>query len=342
METTISSVTEELKSSSRLVVYVPTYRNFDGALRQVAALQRQQSESGHEFPWVSLRIVLSINGGAYDEGALRREGADNVIWRPANLEGDTNIALGFLEAQSGDFLWILSDNDPVRPQALVTVATALREYPEAGMVVASSDPRKTGSFDLGSSVLDLGGLTHVGLISAVIYRYEAIVDAVPIAFQTLWTGWSQIAVQDLAVLQGKLNCVALVPTSDLIEHTRGNQTSTSVERARTNYSHSFYGGGLRSYVMAEVANGTGRQAISQWWRRQWLYASAYRPPMRPFESKRVGPQGEPVFNYRAGLAEALVRTGSPRDRALWLLSWLPYWRLGLLLKRMGIRSSRWT
>ena len=325
-----------------LVVYIPTYNNYDAALGQVSDLRRQGDNLTDPPPWTRLQIIVSINGGTYDEDELQSAGATTVIQRPVDLGGDTNIALGFLYAERGDLLWILSDNDPVQSKALETIAMTFAQHSGIDLLVASSDPARTGITRIPQSVLDLGGAVHVGLISGVVYRYDSIAEAVPIAFQALWTGWSQIAVQDFAVAQGKVNWMFLVPTNHLIQHTRGNQTKSSVDRARSNYSHSYYGGGLRSFVMAEMANGTGRVAISDWWRKQWIYASAYRPPLRPRESKRTNWDGSPATNYRAGLAEALVRTGSLRDRSLWLISWLPYWRLALALKALGIRNRHWT
>ena len=318
----------------RLVVYIPTFGNEHGVVQQGRSLTMQQ-KLVTTTAWDELHIVVSINGGQYDDSVLINAGVHEVLRRPANLGGDTNIALGFLEARREDLLWILSDNDPVQDTALECIAAALDHDSDVGMVVATSDPNQVGVAQLPPVTSTMGAHVHVGLISGVVYRYAAIAEAVPAAFQSLWTGWAQLAVQDQAVAAGTLKSAHLVPTESLIELTRGDSSHRSVARARSHYSHSFYGGALREYVSAEASRGRGRAAISSWWRTNWIYASAYRPPVWPSISRRRDPEGNPARNYRAGLAEALVRTGSLPDRFLWFLSWFPYWRVGLALRRRG-------
>jgi hypothetical protein len=314
---------------SQLIIYIPTFENYEGALHQVTSIA-QQAERCTDAPWSSISIVVSVNGGAYDKFELERFGA-RVIERPCNLGGDANIALGFLEASAQDFLWILSDNDPVCEGSLAAIAAAFEDAPTPDLVVGVSDDRLLGMRTLASPVTGLGGSFHIGLISAVVYRWEAFINSPPAALQALWTGWSQIALQEHAVARGRAIRVVCVPLQDLITHTRGDQSQTSVERARRGYSHSFYGGALLGYVSTELSGGDGRRPLSRWWQDHWLHASAYRPK-KAWEGR----------NYRAGLVEALVRTGSPRDRLLWLLSLAPYWRVGLWLRKRGVDVSRWT
>lgn len=327
--------------ASRLVIYIPTFENPDGALQQVIAIRRCETFAS-SWPWRSVDIVVSINGGDYDEGTLRAAGATHVRRRITNIGGDANIAMGLLEVDEDDLLWILSDNDPVKPQALTTISDAIRAHPNAGMVIAASREAFSGALLLSGSVLDYGGDLHVGLISGVIYRVRAIRDAIPFALQALWTGWTQIALQDCAIRQGTLTSAVCIPVTDLIEHSRGDQSDSSVARARAAYSHSYYGGALLTYMTQESEMARGRQALSTWWSRQWLYASAYRPPFHPLKSKRRTTSGGPIVNYRAGLVEAMLRTGNLRDRVLWAASWLPYWRVGLFLRKRGLRSRWWT
>ncbi len=314
---------------SKLVIYIPTFQNFDGALHQVASLAHQAVRCV-QAPWTSVSIVVSVNGGTYESTELEQFGA-RVVERLCNLGGDANIALGFLEARAQDFLWVLSDNDPVSEGSLAAIAAAFDAVPSPDLVVGVSDAGLLGAHTLTSPVTGLGGSFHIGLISAVIYRWEAFVNSPPAALQALWTGWSQIALQEHAVAQGRVVRVACVPLEQLITHTRGDQSQTSVERARRGYSHSFYGGALLGYVSTELSGGDGRRSLSRWWSDHWLHASAYRPK-KAWEGR----------NYRAGIVEALVRTGSPSDRLLWLLSLPPYWRVGLWLRQRGVDISRWT
>lgn len=315
--------------ASRLIVYIPSFENFSGALSQVNCLIEQSREL-HGAPWDSLDIVVSVNGCLYDQHALEASGA-RVIERTTNLGGDANIALGFLEAGPTDFLWILSDNDPVGPRALSTIARCFGTHAQVDLVVGVSDPMLEGPRELGSPVTADGGSFHVGLISAVVYRWAAFLDSTPAALQSLWTGWSQIALQEHAVRTQTQLIAYCLPLVDLVTLTRGDQSERSVARARQVYSHSFYGGALLDFMGAELAGRSGRAALSRWWQRKWILASAYRP-------QRAWPER----NYRATLVESLLRTGNLRDRCLWLLSLLPYWRAGLWLRRRGVTLKRWT
>lgn len=317
-----------LSPFDRFVIYIPTYENQVGALSQVLELRRQDALLT-DPSWSSLRVVVSINGSTYETEKLEIAGA-HVIQRPTNLGGDANIALGFVEATERDLLWVLSDNDPVSPNALALINQVFFGEHIPDLLVGVSDEALVGTRQLRSPVTALGGSFHVGLISAVVYRWAAFLEASPAALQSLWTGWSQIALQETAVKMRAHTEAACVPLEDLVRMTRGDQTSQSVDRARRGYSHSFYGGALLGFLGAEFANENGRESVSRWWRQHWLFASAYRP--RSSWTQR---------NFRADIVESLVRTGTWRDRLLWVLSLPPYWRVGLWLRDRGYRSRRW-
>lgn len=315
--------------ASRLVVYIPSFENFTGAISQVRSLT-EQSRDLENAPWAVLDVIVSVNGSDYDRAALEASGA-RVIQRATDLGGDVNIALGFIEAGPQDFLWVLSDNDPVGPAALSSIAQSFTGHVVADLVVGVSDPQLEGLRHFRSPVTADGGAFHVGLISAVVYRWSSFIESTPAAFQSLWTGWGQIALQERAAHAQPQLMASCLPLSNLVTLTRGDQSDTSVTRARQSYSHSFYGGALLGFLGAETAGVAGRPAVSRWWRQHWLYASAYRPR-----------RSWPNRNYRATLVEALLRTGSLQDRSLWLISLAPYWRIGLWLRRRGFKLRRWS
>lgn len=315
--------------ASRLIVYIPSFENFSGALSQVRSLSAQWQSLDRSL-WQYLDILVSVNGCSYDRNLLESLGA-RVIQRHTNLGADVNIALGFLEAGIDDYLWILSDNDAVSHSALASIAQAFMQDRVVDLVVGVTDKSLEGFQTLRSPVTQNGGSFHVGLISAVVYRWSSFIESTPAAFQSLWSGWGHIALQEHAVRTQSTITVVCLPLDSIASLSRGDQTERSVARARQAYTHSFYGGGMLDFLGAELAGEDGRRNLSRWWRRHWLYASAYRP--RKYWRTR---------NYRAHIVEALIRTGRPRDRILWFLSLLPYWRVGLWLRRRGFRSRLWT
>lgn len=322
---------------SHLVVYIPSWHNFAGASRQVQEINRQR-RTVRDAPWSEVRVVVADNGSAYDVDALLAAGADKVISRPTDFGGDLNIALGFLEPEPSDFLWILSDNDGVSPGALACLAKAFSA--EDVDLVVGADGLDEALVISGLAAPGAVGLRiHLGLISAVAYRVTAIAPFVPNALRLSWTGWGQLAVQEAAAQAGSIRNTKLVPLGDLVNISRGDSSAESIERARAAYAHSYFGSGALTYIMAESRQaGAGRGAIHSWWKSQWIYASAYRP--------KTHDPGIFLTHYPSQIAvrrlvESLIRTGTPLDRLRLLASFAPYWRLGVALRRRGIRIRRW-
>lgn len=303
----------------------------------MARLGRQKASLGGA-PWDSVHVVVADNGSSYDVAALKELGADEVISRPTNVGGDLNIALGFLEASTADFLWILSDNDAVQEGCLEQLSAAFRDG-DVDLVVGA-DSIEDAVFMQGlPNPSDLDFRIHLGLISGVVYRYRAIQDVIPVGIRLSWTGWGQLAIQEAASHAGTVHTTVVLPLSNLVNVTRGDSSSKSIARARAAYAHSYFGSGVLAYLMAESQTaGQGRRALSRWWSSQWIYASAYRVGSRDPGISITPYPSQPSVRQ---LAEALVRTGSTRDRVLFVASFLPYWRVGVALRNRGIRIRRW-
>jgi hypothetical protein len=322
---------------SSLVIYIPTFANPEGALYQVIALNAQR-EAVADPPWNRVQIVLAANSGDYDVSELMAAGADEVRVRQQDVGGDINIGLGFLEAREGDFLWILSDNDPVAPSALDVLSTCFHDD-AIDMVIGADELQEPQTLTSLDEASDSGMRVHTGLISAVVYRYSAIREAAPVALRMAWTGWGHLAVQRHGSLSGHIRSAMLVPLSDLVTLTRGDSTNASVARARAGYSHSYFGSGVLAYLMAETETPTsGGRALTRWWRSQWIYGSAYRVPKQGL--------GQVTLSYPSqravqDLVHRLLRSGSPMTRLRLMASYLPYWRVGVALRNRGIRLKRW-
>jgi hypothetical protein len=322
---------------SSLVIYIPTFANPQGAMSQVIALNAQR-EAVADSPWDRVQIVLAANSRDYDVSALLAAGADEVRVREQDVGGDINIGLGFLEGRQGDFLWILSDNDPVAPSALVVLSACFRDD-ATDMVIGADQVQDLQTLPSLSEASDSGVRIHSGLISAVAYRYSAIREAAPVALRMAWTGWGHLAVQRHGSLSGQIRQVVLVPLSDLVTLTRGDSTKASVARARAGYSHSYFGSGALAYLMAETETPkSGGRALTAWWRSQWIYGSAYRVPRQGLGDAALA---YPSQRAVQDLVHRLLRSGSPVTRLRVIASYLPYWRIGVALRNRGIRLKRW-
>jgi len=104
---------------SKLFIYIPTYNRPAALTSQLTALLPQVAKFPNE-------VRLMINDNASTDKISREildkySSSPNIEFRSngANVGGNANIAFGFIFAQpTDDFLWILSDNDIVSPNAL--------------------------------------------------------------------------------------------------------------------------------------------------------------------------------------------------------------------------------
>ncbi|MDP2232405.1 MAG: glycosyltransferase family A protein [Actinomycetota bacterium] len=105
-----------------LFVYIPTYNRPDSLRRQLAALVGQRQD------WPGdMRVLVSDNCSSAlssdDLAAISSEFNVKVRRNAGNIGGNANIALGFVFAQADEYLWILSDNDTIAPNAISYLAS---------------------------------------------------------------------------------------------------------------------------------------------------------------------------------------------------------------------------
>lgn len=174
-----------------LFVFIPTYNRPDSLRRQLAALTGQRSD----WPG-AVRVLVSDNGSPAlsedDLAAIASEFGVEVRRNSANLGANANIALGFVFAQAGEWLWILSDNDTVQAGALGFLASeCLNGAPDAITMETHAQEPATVT----RTWRDGWGLVgEMGLISNVIYRMDAFADNSSQAFFFHNTGFPHLAV----------------------------------------------------------------------------------------------------------------------------------------------------
>lgn len=287
-----------------LCVYIPTFGRPESCRDQVERIARQREQFGP----AEVILVVAINGDAsYDADLLRSRGADIVVHRPVNLGGDANICLGYEYLATADYLWILSDDDPIHESALQTLVHVLRQRPD--LVVGTFGepdssqicPRAQGDLMAAGAFLDF--------VSASIYRSDRFVDLVDYAFQYIVTRYPHACLLNEAERRGRLANVSLVRLDRLVDSSL-SVAAVRMERGTTSarLGPAFFGGAL-----AETLGGEGRfnrSGMARWWRRHWHRASMYRR----------------VPSTQQTWVDRLART-SPTTAILWLASLPPYWRL---------------
>jgi len=166
---------------AKLFIYLPTYNRPDALRRQLSALLPQVEK----FP-EDVRVLISDNDSTkYSQEELRREIPilQNVEIRRngGNIGGNGNIALGFVFAQPNEFLWILSDNDIVSPNAVDYLLSVLNSEFDFYCFVSNAESEKDVYHDWNSG-WQVPMDWRMGLISDALYNMASVRDVVEEAF----------------------------------------------------------------------------------------------------------------------------------------------------------------
>ncbi|MBS3974096.1 MAG: glycosyltransferase family 2 protein [Actinobacteria bacterium] len=190
-------VTQDSRAGLDLLIYIPTYNRPDALKRQLEALAFQRAS------WPGrLRVLVSDNASSLlsDDDLVAYAERFNVEIRrnPSNLGSNANIALGFVFADTDEYLWILGDDDRLGPNALSFIAQfGLGEQVDA--IVFSTKVAEPAVFaHEWKSAWD--GANETGLISNVIYKMSVFAPQARNAFFYHNTSFPHLCVL-LATLQ---------------------------------------------------------------------------------------------------------------------------------------------
>lgn len=287
----------------RLTIYIPTFGRPASCVEQVRAIAAQQGLCD-----LAVTVVVSINGDdSYDLAGLRQAGADQIIERRANLGGNANICLGFEHVRGGDYLWILSDDDIIRPGALARLAHLMVERPD--LIVASTSATSDATLECQDerALLSAGG--HIDLISSTIYRTDVIAPFVETAFALIVTSYPHAGAIIAMMRSRGLTLCTVLPADDLVDRNRSIASVTAISRsdAGVRQGAAFFGGGLLS-TLGDHNSFSDREFV-RWWAMHWHRASMFR------RANSV----QQTWVDRLALA-------NPATAALRLASSLPWWR----------------
>lgn len=165
-----------------LLIYLPTY-NRNGKLKNQLDTLVPQVQL---YPEVSL--VVSDNAST-DETKSVLESFRGISPRVhlrtlnSNVGGNANALLGFSSELPSQYLWILSDDDPINDHAIENILMALKPCPDLLTVQFPGYEADSGIFSIQES-----GITPVlqgkgwGLFSAVIYSRNLIKNSIHVGF----------------------------------------------------------------------------------------------------------------------------------------------------------------
>lgn len=303
-------------SAISMLVYIPTYGRPDEALRQVERLHVQRNELADFF---AVSIFVSVNGDpTYDVSALYEAGADFVRVLPTNVGGDANYCLGWTVDTQAEYLWILSDDDPIVAHGLECLLQTLWAKPDL-VVCARADAAWTVTKPAGVGDLEARGAV-IALFSAAIFRRACFLDHAPRIFSAIFSHFAQIEAVVAGIETGTCVNVTGVPMKDVVDYSHADSTIALQSRREvgTLRGDLVYGAVFLGALATSRAN--FRRIQLEWWKQHWHRASMYRQA-----------------HGRYALAADSMARGQLRLLPFYLASVPPWWRLKNLID-FGRRS----
>jgi hypothetical protein len=165
---------------NKLFIYIPTYNRPEVLKVQLSVI----------LPKIAVlpdKVRILINDNASDKPFLqfhkKYSSSVNIEFRSncGNIGGNANIALGFIFAKPGEFLWILSDNDIVAETAIDYILASLDSTIDFYCFNYAVKAPKTIDY-----LWESGCLTpmdwRLGLISDGLYNVNSVKESIEDAF----------------------------------------------------------------------------------------------------------------------------------------------------------------
>jgi hypothetical protein len=176
-----------------LLVYIPTYN-------RPQALKNQLDRICEQMPVSDLNIKVIVRDNCSSNYCFK-EFSQNYIDKPiifkqnsTNIGGNPNIAIGFLEAETNGFLWILSDNDLISKDCFKNIKEFIRS--EVDILTTEKHLVSPLSVKINlKKILDLKRIfNNHSLISNTIYNLNSIKFSIENAFFYQTSSFPHLAV----------------------------------------------------------------------------------------------------------------------------------------------------
>jgi glycosyltransferase involved in cell wall biosynthesis len=239
----------------KLLVYIPTYNRAKSLLKQLETLKLYNS--GKDI----LEVIVSDNcstQGEYKDSIENfcKDSKFNYNRRICNLGPNPNILDGFLHCETADYLWILSDDDLIKPNAIDRIFEFLHKYPKSDLLhlIVGDTKGQLRPFDQADL---LRNLNNLGLISSCVYRTEFIRPYIFAGYENLLSCFQHLAIIFEAVKQTGAITVCQVSEVDYF------YAQNTEERSEHTRNHSFYGFPLLSTNMLD---NIAKEFLWSWWK----------------------------------------------------------------------------
>ncbi len=176
----------------KLLVYIPSYNRAASLLRQIRMLKAYAGPG-------ELEVLVQDNCSnqtSYDE--VRRFCAESnfaYIRNPCNIGPNPNILAGFLYCDRADYIWLLSDDDLLKPGALNRVFDLLDRHTGCDLVYLTHNlqqQEEVVELDQAQLLQKVGD--GLGLISQVIYRSAKVMPYIRAGYDNLISCFPHLAI----------------------------------------------------------------------------------------------------------------------------------------------------
>jgi len=194
----------------KLFIYIPTYNRPLALAAQLEVLIPQLRQFEH-----NVRLLISDNNSDNNVAASILSDVTNaknieVRRNCGNIGGNGNIALGFVFARPDEFLWILSDNDIVSPDAVAYLLSVLDSDFDFYCFVSNAESEKDVQHDWNSG-WQIPMDWRMGLISDALYNMASVRDVVEEAFYFHNCSFPHLAVACAAARKKGITRFRLLP-----------------------------------------------------------------------------------------------------------------------------------
>jgi hypothetical protein len=273
LEYNIQVANQKAKLKKKLLVFIPCHTDYEMAFQNAEKLIDQVDHAGNDIN-LDVEIVISINGvvsvsGRMNHPRLTIKHVQEVIG------ADANITKGFITALElrPDYFWILSANEEINSQSILNLSNCIELQPQASLFIANAKNR-TGQIKLRSVFVEAPDGLALGLISGVVYNFEATSNSYHQSTLFSWTGWGHLAVIHHHLSDERKSVVFEFPDHLIYQkpytftpENKGEYSEREV--VRNIYTHSFFGLPSLAFCVLQEDLTTLRSFQNEWLKNNW-------------------------------------------------------------------------
>ena len=243
----------------KLLIYIPTWNRYESLMEQLEILKSVTKKD--EFI-----VVVSDNASTQKEYLKVMDFCNdqsNFEYRKncSNLGANPNIANGFLFCDKAEYLWILSDDDLLKPGAVEKVLDWLKKYEPDFLYVVHNLSETENFLNADQTWLVKHINDGMGLISLVVYKSSFVRPKIRAGYDNLLSCFPHLAIL-FESTKGKMAGVCRILRDELFYPHEPLPSAEAIV-----YSHSFFG---FTHLANNLEEGLRKPFIKAWWSANWF------------------------------------------------------------------------